>query len=456
MRPVCSLVFVLASGAFAAPPLPPPPRWSPPVVQVRQLASGAKLWVLPQKGIPLVHVGVHVAAGSLADPADQPGLAMLTATSVEEAGSGTRSGAEVRAFFDSLGTSLEVDVAADGVTVGFTALTPRLEAALGQLIEVLARPRFDAGEVAAVKQRRRSEVVSALDSPVVFGNSKLLAEVFGTNPRNHLELGSVAGVEASTAEEIRQFHAAHWGPGNTTFVLVGDVDADAARAMLDKVAPKAWLPPSAKVTVAVPGGAPGKWLAFDKPGAAQTVVLLGKPGPSASDPVRAPLELAATLLGGSFTSRLVQNLREQHGYSYGAHAGMNDGRETKLLVVSTSVKTEVTVPALTELLAELVGLTRLEAAELEKARSLLDARQIEAFASGESAVGALLDNAMEDLGPGEMALARARREKVTLAQLTAAAARFDPEGFTVVLVGDRAKLEKELKAKFPTRTIDWR
>lgn len=455
MRPVCSLVLVLASFAFGAPPIPPPAKWSPPVVQVRPLASGAKLWVLPQKGVPLVHVGALINAGSLADSPDKPGLAMLTATCVEEAGSGTHTGAEVRAFFDSMGTSLEVHVAADGVSLEFTALTPRLEAALGQLVEVLARPRFDPAEVAAVKQRRRSEVVTALDSPVLFGNAKLLAEVFGQSPRNHLELGSVAGVEASSAEDLKQFHAAHWSPGNTTFLLVGDVDADAAKAMFDKVAPKAWLPPSPKLIAAVPPGAPGKWLAFDKPGAAQTVVLFGKPGPSATDAVRTPLELASVLLGGSFTSRLVQNLREKHGYTYGAHAGMNDGRETKLLLVYSSVKTEVTAPALTELLAELVGITRLEPAELEKARSLLDAHQLESFASGESAVGALLGDAMEELGPGEMAAARARREKVTMAELTSAAAKFDPESFTVVLVGDRARLEKELKAKFPARVIEW-
>ena len=454
MRSVCSLLLA-SSVVLAAPPIPPAAKWAPPVVQVRTLASGAKLWVLPQKGVPLVHVGVLINAGSLADPADKPGLAMLTATCVEEAGSGAHSGAEVRAFFDSMGTSLHVDVAADGVSLQFTALSTRLESALGQVIEVLGKPRFDASEVAAVKQRRRSEVVSALDSPVMFGNAKLLAEVFGANPRNHLELGTVEGVEASSAEDLKQFHAAHWSPGNTTFVLVGDVDADSAKAMLDRVAPKAWLPPSAKVTASVPAGAPGKWLAFDKADAAQTVVLFGKPGPAATDAVRTPLELASTLLGGSFTSRLVQNLREKHGYTYGAHAGLNPGRETMLLVVYTSVKTEVTAPALTELLAELVGITRLEPAELEKARSLLDAHQLEDFASGESAVDALLGDALEDLGPGEMAAARARREKVTMAELLAAAGKYDPETFTVVLVGDRKKLEKELKATFPARTIEW-
>jgi predicted Zn-dependent peptidase len=455
MRSVYSLLL-LSSVVLAGPPIPPPAKWGPPVVQVRSLASGAKLWVLSQKGVPLVHVGVLVDAGSLGDPADKPGLAMLTATCVEEAGSGAHSGAEVRAFFDSMGTSLKVEVAADGVSLQFTALTPRLEAALGQVIEVLGKPRFDGAEVAAVKQRRRSEVVSALDSPVMFGNAQLLAEVFGANPRNHLELGTVAGVEASSADDLKQFHAAHWSPGNTTFFLVGDVDADAAKAMLDKVAPKAWLPGSAKVTASLPSGAPGKWIAFDKADAAQTVVFFGKPGPAATEAVVTPLELASTLLGGSFTSRLVQNLREKHGYTYGARAGLSGGRETKLLMVYTSVKTEVTAPALTELLSELVGITRLEPAELEKARSLLDARQLEDFASGESAVEALQGEAMEDLGPGELAAARARREKVTMAELTAAAAKFDPESFTVVLVGDRKKLEKELKAKFPTHNIEWR
>jgi predicted Zn-dependent peptidase len=342
------------------------------------------------------------------------------------------------------------------VTLNLTALTPHLEAALGEVIEVLAKPRFDSNEVAAAKKRQLSELASELDEPMTLGRSKLFAEIFGDNPRNHLELGTVAGLEAIALENMKQFHAANWTPGNTTFVLVGDVEADAAKAMIDKLAPKAWLPAAAKRTVPAPPPSAGKWIAFDKPGAAQTVVLFGKPGRASTDEAVVPLELTSTLLGGSFTSRLTQNLREKHGYTYGVFAGQMTGRETKPLVVFTSVKTEVTAPALTELLSELNGITKLEAGELEKARSLLDSRQVQDYASGNSAMWTLLTNLMEDLGPGEPATSRARREKATLADLVTAAKSFDPESFTVVLVGDRARLEKELKAKFPARNIEWR
>ncbi len=450
------LSLLLSSAALAAPPIPPAAKWTPPSVQVRTLASGAKLWVISQKGIPLVHVGVHIDAGSVADPSGKPGLSSLTATCVEEGGSGSRSGAEVRSFFDSLGTQLDFSVNPDGVSVTFTTLTAQLEPALGQLIDVLGKPRFDASSVAAVKQRLSSEVVAALDDPSEFGRSKLLAEVYGSHPRNHLELGSVAGIESATADDIKQFHAAHWSPSDTIFIMVGDVEPDAAKAMLDKAAPKAWLPASQKKPLATPAAAPTKWLAFDKPDAAQTVVMFGRPGPASSDPALVPLELTATLLGGSFTSRLVQNLREKHGYTYGAVSLLDWGRETKQILVFTSVKTEVTAPALMELLAELVNITHLEATELDKARSLQDSRQLQNFSSGESAVEALLELAREDLGPQALTQARDRRAKVTLAELTTAAGNFDPERFTVVLVGDRAKLEKELKAKFPARNIEWR
>lgn len=454
---VLSVCLVLASSALAAAPeVKAGSKWTPPAFQVRQLASGAKLWVHSQRGIPLVHVGVHVAAGSVNDPADKPGLAMLTATCVEEGGAGARTGAEVRAFFDSLGTELKVGAMPDGVTGGFTVLTSRLEPALGQLVEVLSKPRFEPDVVAAVKTRRRSEILSALDDPRFVASVKLSAEVYGANPRNHPALGTVAGVEGATLDDLKKFHAANWSSAGTTFILVGDVEPDAAKALLDKVAPKAWLQPAKAAALTAPAGAAGKWLAFDKPGAAQTVVLFGRPGPSSRDDAVQPLELVSTVLGGSFTSRLVQNLREKHGYTYGVGARLGVGRETKLVTVQTSVKTEVTVPALVELLAELEGIKTVSAGELEKARSLLDARLVEDFSSGESVLGAMGSLLMEDLGPDALAKEKARREKVTLDEVKAASARFEPGGFTVVLVGDRAKLEKDLKAKFPERNIEWR
>lgn len=451
------MIALVSLVLSAAPVLPPATKWSPPAVQTRKLACGAQLQVVPQKGVPLVHVGVLINAGSIADPAAKPGLARLTATAVEEGGSGSRSADEVRAYFDSLGTELRVNAESDGVMLSLTALSSKLEPALSAVADVIAKPRFDEASVAPLAARARSELAFKLDDPTQLAEQRMLEALYGTHPRNHLADGTVAGINAITTADYRQFHAANWSPANTLFVLVGDVDADAARATLDKLLPKPWSTGAAAAALPTPAAltANRPWLAYDKPGAAQTVVVLARHGVAAADAARTPISLVAVVLGGSFTSRLVQNLREKHGYTYNASSRQRPGREGKAVWIRTSVKTEVTAPAMRELINELDGITRLDAAELEKSRALLDAAQVEGFAGGDNTVFTLLMTAAEGLAPTELATERARREKVTLPELISAAGRFDAPGFTVVLVGDRAKIEKELKTTFPDRTIEW-
>lgn len=457
MKRAVLLPVLLALQTSAAPPIPPAPTWVAPAIEARPLASGARLWVLPRQGMPLVHVGVMVAAGSMEDPKGKPGLAALTATAIEEGGAGSKSGPQVRAFFDSLGTSLVFHAGEDAIQVGFSVLSTRLEPALAQLVEVISTPRFDAGPVAAVKMRRRSEIISDMDDPLNVAAERLSAALFEGGPRGHLPNGTVAGLDAIAFDDITRFHTAHWSPSAVTFILVGDVQADAAKQLFDRFAPKPWFPGAKRTpTPALELRAPkARWLGVDKPGAAQTIVFMGRHGPAALDAKVTPLELVATALGGSFTSRLVQNLREKNGYTYGVRAAVQPGREVKALTISTRVKTEVTAPAMAELVKELKGITTITAAEVAKARALEDAALVESFALGPRLVGVLTAEAMQGAGPNSLQKRQAERAAVTLAMAQAAAAQFSPDEFTVVLVGDRAQIDKPLRDLFPLRAIEW-
>ena len=188
----------------------------------------------------------------------------------------------------------------------------------------------------------------------------------------------------------------------------------------------------------------------DRPGAPQTVILAGRPVPTLAGPARAARDLVTTALGGSFTSRLNQNLREKHGYTYGAGSRLPEASGQSTLLVSTSVQTEVTGPALAEIRGELEGLSAkgLEAAETAKARetersgvaeSLSTAATLARVMSAAVVAGRPASFLADDVAALDAADAAAAQ-----AAATGGAYRFD--ALTLVLVGDRSRVLPQLEA----------
>jgi zinc protease len=451
-----SALLVLAlAGLPGAPVVGPAPKFVPPTPVVRPLASGARAWVVSRPGLPLVHVAVCVTAGSVADPQGKAGLAQLTAMAIEEGGAGDKTPAEVLATFDAQGTELEVRTDDVCTTFAFTVLAPRLEPTLRQLVDLLARPRFEPAAFESVKKRQLAEISQALDEPRLIASAQLRKRLYGELPAGHPARGDTASVSALTVEDVKKFHTAHYAPPGVTFVLVGEVTVEGAQKLLDGMAPKAWLPGTSALTMALPAKATPSWVGIDRPGLAQTTLSLGRVGVLSTDATVPALELAATVLGGSFTSRLNQNLREKHGYTYGASARVSAGRLFGSLGVGTAVRADVTGVALREALNELRGLQTLSADELAKAKALADSSLVGAFESGAAAAATFVQLVEVGLPPDDLARASARSAAVTQPQAIAAAASFDPAEFVVVLVGDRAKVGKQLEQAFPGHAITW-
>lgn len=214
-------------------------------------------------------------------------------------------------------------------------------------------------------------------------------------------------------------------------MLVGEVTVEGAQKLLDGFAPKAWLTGSSALTMPTPAKATPVGAGIDRPGLAQTTSALGRVGVLSTDATVPALELAATVLGGSFTSRLNQNLREKHGYTYGAGARVSAGRLFGSLGVGTAVRTDATGVALREALNEMKG------------KNAIDRRAGQSEGAGRFVVGGKLPvrrRRRRDLRPSgwlrpradELAHASARSAAVTQEQALAAAADFDPAQFVVV------------------------
>lgn len=450
----------LAEGAphlmgEGVPVIGPAPKWTPPVPEVRALKSGAKAWVLTRAGLPLVTVSWVVPAGLRHEGAAWAGLASLTAEALHECGAGTRGPQEFQEALEALGATLSLSTGVEGTSFSFTVVSSRLDAALALLVDLLSRPRFDPVAFDALKARHLAELKAALDEPSTVASLTAFRALYGTQPEGRPTGGEVATVEKVTLDDVKAFHAARYGSAGATVVVVGDLSADAVKQKLDAAAAKAWLGAPVAVDTSAPVRATAKWLGVEKKGAPQTVLLGLAPGLPWRSAGLAALTLAGDVLGGSFTSRLNQNIRERHGYSYGAMASVAPGRIDGVVEVMTPVRADVTGAALEQVVLELRGLTSVTPEENEKAIALAKASMVAEFSSSAGIAAAFSDVALLGGTPEHLRSDFAALLATTADQTKTATRAFDPEGFTFVLVGDKASIDAQLKKTHPTKKLEW-
>jgi zinc protease len=445
------LLLVVAATAHAEkpdlaqqPPLPPRAVWIAPAPTSSTLPSGARLVLLPEHELPLVHVLVTIPAGSAFDPPDRPGLAAAVASMLEDGGAGARSAREVADAFATLGTEVEEHVDTDEVQLQVTVLARNLAPTLALLEDLLQRPRFDAAEWQRTQARRIDEIHRRLDEPEHLADEVFERVLYGDHPYGHPFLGTIESIRAITVADLRAFWAARYAISNVTFVLVGDTDPTAfsnGGTHAKERGPKqpAPLPP--------PRPLPARVVLVDRPGASQSQIRVGHLGATRATPDFAALSLLETVLGGSFTSRLNLNLRERHGYTYGARANFDLRIVAGPFVASAGVRTDVTAAALKETVGEIAGMRApLSDEELNKGRQLVMHTVVEAFGDGNDTAAYLADLVAHRLPldswsklPGELAALD------VAATTRAAATLFRPEELTIVVVGDRKLVEPELR-----------
>ncbi len=450
---ISSLAF--AQGITGAPVIGPAPTWFPPAPENRPLKNGAFAWVVTQPGLPLTTVSWVVPAGNRHESAAQSGLASLTAAALHECGAGKRDPQELQEAFEDLGASLQIETSVEGTTFTFTVLSSRLEGALALLFDLLSQPRFDAAAFEALKARRVSELKTSFDEAPVMAEYAGFRALFGEQPEGREGDGVAATVEKLKLEDVKAFHAARYGSAGSIVVVVGDLKPEVVKQQFDALAPKAWLTAPSSTVEKEPTFSSPKWLGVNKKDAPQTVVLGLAPGAKWATSETMALSLAADVLGGSFTSRLNQNIREKHGYSYGARASSTPGRNSGVLDVMTPVRTDVSAAALEQIVLELRGLTSLSADEHRKALALANAAAVESFSSTAGVAAVYARIALLGGNVESYRFDYARLQRVAAGESKAETAKFNPDAFTFVLVGDKTAIDAQFKKTFPARKLEW-
>jgi zinc protease len=468
MRTLTSALAVAAllagCGAAVVPPAPqatafpatPPALGPAPTVDVpdpvrRTLANGVEVLYVHRPQLPVVSAALVVrGAGTAEDPAVQPGLAAFTAQMLDEGAAG-RSSLELADAIDLLGASLTTSAGWDAANASLYVLRANFDAALQLMADVVVRPDFPDDEVQRLRDQQLTELARAVDEPARIAANAFQTLVYGAD-HPYGRVPHTAAARTLDRGAVARFHAARYRPEAATLVLVGDVDPAVHHAVVER-AFGAWRGAGAAASAAAPPVAPDmagtRVYLIDKPGAAQSEIHIGHPGVPRSHPDFYAIQVMNTLLGGSFTSRLNHNLREQHGYTYGAFSGYAMRMGAGPFTAQSAVRTNATDSALVQFFHELerIRTEPIPADDLEKARryvALGFPRQLEtnpavALRLGEVATygldPAFLDTYVQRiLAVTADDVQRVAREHVR------------PDRAVVVVVGDRSLVEGPVRA----------
>lgn len=433
------------------PPVPgAPPALHLPLIQRLKLSNGVRVLLMERHKVPLAEVLVVLKGGVAADPAARPGLAHLTAELLDR-GAGSRTALEISDLEDFLGAQLTATAGWDATEVGINVPVTRLSAGLELLSDLVLHPTFPPAELERVRDDQLTEMLQWRDDPEEIAKAAFPQAVYGAHPYGRRVQGSEASVRDVTREEIVHFHAARYIPSDATLVFVGDLNAATALPLLEK-AFGTWRAAGSSTPASLPAAAPQipsrSIVLVDKPDAPQTQIWIGRVGPVRATPDYFPLLIGNTILGGSFSARLNHNLRETKGYTYGAFSVIDYRISTGPFVARAAVQTDKTGPALTEFFKELTAIRGdIPEAELRRAKGYTALRYPQGFESDSQVALKIRDLDVFGLPDDYFNSYVSRIEAVTAAQVRQAVQKWiDPKTCVVVLVGDRKKIEPQIRA----------
>ena len=438
---------------FVMPELGPTPQYQPPRFERRRLSNGLELRVVERHELPIVTVDLVVKSGETLTPVGKEGLATLAASLLEE-GTKTRTSLQLAGELSEIGASLASGASLESSTVSLTTLTRHLEHALDLFADVVKNPSFPAKELDRLKLQRLSQLKARTDDPEQTAAAVFPRLVYGLeHPYGRPDLGTPASVGSITREDVIDFYRRIMVPSNAVLVVVGDVRLDAIAATLEaRLA--GWasgpIPPSPSLTLMpTPPQARTLYL-IDKPGAAQSVLTLGRIGASRKSPDFPALVVLNAILGGQFESRLNTNLRVDKGYSYGVNSSFSFDRGPGPFEAGGTVETTVTKESLLEIfkeLSDLNGSRPVTDAELAFAKERIVLGFPSRFETTFGVAGQLATLFADDLPDDEFERYQSRITALTKADVDRVARQYiTPETMTVLVVGDRAKVEGPLKS----------
>ena len=418
--------------------------------------TGLPVWTVQHRNVPMVSMLLLVRTGGCEDPVGAEGLAALTADALDD-GAGGRDSFALHDAIAGLGASLEIECGTEATALDVTTLEATFRDAAHLLADVAYRPTFDAHEVERVRDLRRQRVAQMKDVPSAIAERVFVERLFEGHPYGHLAMGSDTSLASLEAEDVRAFHASHYGVDRCLAVVVGEVSHDEMRDAIEAAFGAMGQAPRV-VTRADVTGAPaidvsGTLFLVDRPGAPQSEIRVGRLAPPRATSDYFPLLVMNAALGGQFVSRINLNLREDKGYTYGVRSGFDFRIGPGAFVVQTSVQTDATAASVREVLRECddIGTSRpLDHRELALAHAGLTRGYPRSFETGGQIARSCMQAALYGLPDDYFDTFVERVCAVDIEAVTRTAARWvAARDLFAVVVGDRSRIEAGLRDVMP-------
>jgi len=431
-----------------------------PPLQIAQktLPNGLMVWVLPRgDGPPKVHFVLAVRGGLAADDFQHPGFAQLLAHLLKE-GTALRDSRRVAEDLQSYGAELGSEAADDGIVLTASGLASNAAKLITLLSEVALQPAFAPGEVDLGKLNAVQALQVSQAEPGYLAQRALAKLVYGSHPYGN-DFATEKAILSVTPELLQAEHARRFRPDSALLVIGGRIDKDAAFELAERVFGE-WRSDgkSLPTTAAAPSTMPAAHAFVEREGSVQSAIRIGRPAIAANAADYYPLTLANAVIGQGFSSRLMQNLREDKGYTYGAGSTLSPQRSGGSIVASANVRNEVTGAAVAQFIREFkrLGNEAVPEAELTQTKRYMAGGYLLLNQSLGNVIGTLADFWLVGLPPQTLSDYVPKIQAVNAAQVQAMGKKyFAPEQQSIVVVGD-AEVRAQLKpyGEFPATEKD--
>jgi predicted Zn-dependent peptidase len=441
------------------PDIPKEAAFNPPAPKIFALSNGIKVQYFNRPELPLMAVTALFRGGAENDPDDKLGRGRMTAAMLDE-GAGTRNARQFQDALDNIGASFRAGADETSTTASLSVLATKFDQGLALYADALMRPRFDAEAFERVQRLSVVNLEQENDDPNTVAQREAFREYFGPNhPFGTPASGTPETVRKLGPDDLRAQYQGIFRPENATLFVAGSLDEATVRAQLEKQF-GGWRAAGNLLTkpkYEMPEGKGLRAVVIHRPGAVQTVVRFVMPAPTYESPDREGLRNLGTILGGSFTSRLNQNLREDKGYTYGAGGGFILYPEVGYLVASSAVRADVTGASIKEFFTEFDRLGKGDVTEGEAGKAA-STRRADIVSSMGSLSGLLslavtyAQNGRPFSAVGDDLQALGRLQAMELNELARRSIPVDQA--LLILVGDKDAILEQLKAVRPDLKVE--
>lgn len=427
-------------------PAEPRPYHFPAITRVT-LPNGLRMLIAENHNAPLVSMRALVRSGADHDTVQTAGLASITADLLDE-GAGDRDAMRLAEDVGTLGAALGTGADWDASYISLDVLARTAEPALEIFGDVAARPQLPEDGLERVRAERMNEILQQRNEPGAIAGKRFAHLLYGTGAYGNSIMGNAESVARITIDDVRRFHREHFLPNNSSVVVSGDIQPQQAIELVSRAFGD-WKPgvEPARPTIAPRRVDASRIYVIDRPQAVQSEIRIGHLGVPRSCEDYFPLSVMNAVFGGVFNSRINLNLRERHGYTYGARSQFAFRRHAGPFVIAAPVRNEVTQESVSEMLSELrrIRTGDLEDRELDDVKSYLIGVFPASVQTGSDIASRLVDMELYGLPQDYFDRYRENIAAITKDEIARVAQKYlDPDRVLVVIVGNASQIREPL------------